>query len=95
MSRYRACLLCGSESQELVFLVVRWRKPIGNQVFGSIPRCVDRTSCRTRVESQPDGVWEVLDAGDPLPTTERERPPLTAMRPVEAPPAHALEDVFA
>lgn len=95
MSRYRACLLCGSESQELVFLMVRYRVPVGNQTFVALPRCVDRAGCRTRVEAQPDGVWEVLDAGDPMPTSERSRPPLSPMRAVEAPPAHALEDVFA
>lgn len=63
MSRHEACLLCGAADQELVFLAVRWRDPLPGQPFGAIPRCVDRISCRARVEGRGDP-WEVIDAGE-------------------------------
>lgn len=86
MSR-RACLLCGAEDQETIFLLVRWIEPIGGQSFTSLPRCVDRVGCRARVEARGER-WEVADG---TPASE-------PMKPSEPPPAHEptdLEEVFA
>jgi hypothetical protein len=85
MSRYRVCILCMAEGQELAYLVIRWRRPVDGRIFTAGPRCVDRAGCRARVETSGD-TWEVAEAGDPI-QPEPSRAP-NALRRTPEPAAH-------
>lgn len=55
-----ACLLCGAEDQGTRVSLVEWIDPQPGQRWTTLPRCIDRASCRQRVEAS--GVrWEVND----------------------------------
>ena len=58
------CLLCGTTSLDVKVGLIRWREPIGRDVFTSAPRCLDRPACRARLEAAGE-VWDVLDAVRP------------------------------
>ena len=55
------CLLCGSETTETRVMLVEWSEPIGNAIWSSVPRCVDRAACRERVERVIGERWPVND----------------------------------
>lgn len=56
----KTCLLCGHEGPDVRVGLAAWKKPIDGEVFTSIPRCVDKTACRDRVEADSQE-WELLD----------------------------------
>jgi hypothetical protein len=85
VSRYRVCILCMAEGRELAYLVVRWRQPIDGRAFTAGPRCVDRAGCRARVEASGE-TWEVLDAGDPMPTVQGRPTPVGKSLGASTPP---------
>ncbi len=71
----RACLICGAERADVAMALVEWREPVDGVTWTSIPRCRDRTGCRTRLEALGDP-WPVADgslatAAKPLPALER------------------------
>lgn len=46
------CELCGG-TQRVAYSLVRWKAAEGRAaIFDNLPRCVDRASCRTRVEAK-------------------------------------------
>jgi hypothetical protein len=59
--RSSACLLCGHDvSIDVRMALVEWREPVGREVWAHVPRCVDATACRLRVELLGEP-WPVAD----------------------------------
>lgn len=56
-----ACALCGNTNPNIRVSLVEWIEPIEGQRWSAIPRCLDRKSCRERVEASGE-TWEVRDA---------------------------------
>jgi hypothetical protein len=54
----RTCLICGDLSLDVRTQLVEWRDPVGGRRYEAIPRCIDRTACRSRVEAQGE-TWPV------------------------------------
>jgi len=61
MSEMLACAICGAESHDVRMGLIEWRAPIDGVRFDFVPRCQDRTACRTRCEAAGEE-WPVPEA---------------------------------
>jgi hypothetical protein len=58
-----ACVVCGQESHDVRMALIEWRHPLdGGAVFDFVPRCADRTACRSRCEAMGED-WPVAKPG--------------------------------
>lgn len=56
-----SCSLCDNpNTREVRVALVEWRRPIDDEIWTAIPRCIDPVACRERLERR-DEEWPVRE----------------------------------
>jgi hypothetical protein len=55
-----SCALCGHTDPYVKVGLVEWREPIDGQRWSAVARCLDRKTCRERVEAAGEP-WELVE----------------------------------
>lgn len=89
--RSSACVLCGNDRVvDVRMQMIRWREPVGSEIYSTIPRCADSKACRDRIENVLGEPWPIDDGS---PATPAKRPAEDPEPAVAAPTADVDEEI--